>query len=418
MNEHLKSISAAKKATTDILVMGVGGAGGNAVNHMFDRGIRDVTFMVCNTDHQALEASPIEKKIQLGSGHGAGNNPDKGKQLAIESLDEIMLELENSKARMIFITAGMGGGTGTGAAPVIAKAAKSKGLLTVAVVTLPFKGEGPTRMGQALKGVEELRNNTDSIVLIHNDNISKIYGSLPVVDAFHKADDVLASAVKGIAEIITSNSFVNVDLEDARTTMTDSGVAVMGSARAKGEGKVDAAVEQAISSPLLGRSDIKGAKKVLLSIAYANDSSLTFDEAMRAVDLIQARASLNPAAAEASIIWGGGPTDALDEGEVEITVIATSFEQPSRKEEGKEGEFNLPASDEESEDSIRWNFTEKYKDIDNMLIEPAYFRRGMQLTGSTPGGSRASVGDVLDGGHAKKESNVRAEESTPSLFDE
>lgn len=418
MNEHLKSISAAKKATTDILVMGVGGAGGNAVNHMFDRGIRDVTFMVCNTDHQALEASPIEKKIQLGSGRGAGNNPDKGKQLAIESLDEIMLELENSKARMIFITAGMGGGTGTGAAPVIAKAAKSKGLLTVAVVTLPFKGEGPTRMGQALKGVEELRNNTDSIVLIHNDNISKIYGSLPVVDAFHKADDVLASAVKGIAEIITSNSFVNVDLEDARTTMTDSGVAVMGSARAKGEGKVDAAVEQAISSPLLGRSDIKGAKKVLLSIAYANDSSLTFDEAMRAVDLIQARASLNPAAAEASIIWGGGPTDALDEGEVEITVIATSFEQPSRKEEGKEGEFNLPAGEEESEESIRWNLTEKYKDIDNMLIEPAYFRRGMQLTGSTPGGSRASVGDVLDGGHAKKESNVRAEESTPSLFDE
>lgn len=418
MNEHLKSISAAKKATTDILVMGVGGAGGNAVNHMFDRGIRDVTFMVCNTDHQALEASPIEKKIQLGSGRGAGNNPDKGKQLAIESLDEIMLELENSKARMIFITAGMGGGTGTGAAPVIAKAAKSKGLLTVAVVTLPFKGEGPTRMGQALKGVEELRNNTDSIVLIHNDNISKIYGSLPVVDAFHKADDVLASAVKGIAEIITSNSFVNVDLEDARTTMTDSGVAVMGSARAKGEGKVDTAVEQAISSPLLGRSDIKGAKKVLLSIAYANDSSLTFDEAMRAVDLIQARASLNPAAAEASIIWGGGPTDALDEGEVEITVIATSFEQPSRKEEGKEGEFNLPVGEEDSEESIRWNFTEKYKDIDNMLIEPAYFRRGMQLTGSTPGGSRASVGDVLDGGHAKKESNVRAEESTPSLFDE
>lgn len=418
MNEHLKSISAAKKATTDILVMGVGGAGGNAVNHMFDRGIRDVTFMVCNTDHQALEASPIEKKIQLGSGRGAGNNPDKGKQLAIESLDEIMLELENSKARMIFITAGMGGGTGTGAAPVIAKAAKSKGLLTVAVVTLPFKGEGPTRMGQALKGVEELRNNTDSIVLIHNDNISKIYGSLPVVDAFHKADDVLASAVKGIAEIITSNSFVNVDLEDARTTMTDSGVAVMGSARAKGEGKVDTAVEQAISSPLLGRSDIKGAKKVLLSIAYANDSSLTFDEAMRAVDLIQSRASLNPAAAEASIIWGGGPTDALDEGEVEITVIATSFEQPSRKEEGKEGEFNLPAGDEENEESIRWNLTEKYKDIDNMLIEPAYFRRGMQLTGSTPGGSRASVGDVLDGGHAKKESNVRAEESTPSLFDE
>ncbi|MBO5806531.1 MAG: cell division protein FtsZ [Tidjanibacter sp.] len=418
MNEHLKSISAAKKAITDILVMGVGGAGGNAVNHMFDRGIRDVTFMVCNTDHQALEASPIEKKIQLGSGRGAGNNPDKGKQLAIESLDEIMLELENSKARMIFITAGMGGGTGTGAAPVIAKAAKSKGLLTVAVVTLPFKGEGPTRMGQALKGVEELRNNTDSIVLIHNDNISKIYGSLPVVEAFHKADDVLASAVKGIAEIITSNSFVNVDLEDARTTMTDSGVAVMGSARAKGENKVDVAVEQAISSPLLGRSDIKGAKKILLSIAYANDSSLTFDEAMRAVDLIQARASLNPGAAEASIIWGGGPTDTLDEGEVEITVIATSFEQPSRKEEGKEGEFNLPAGEEESEESIRWNFTEKYKDVDNMLIEPAYFRRGMQLTGSTPGGSRASVGDVLDGGHTKKESNPRSEESTPSLFDE
>lgn len=405
-NTFLDSIMAPAKSHTDILVMGVGGAGGNAVNHMYDLGIRDVTFMICNTDRQALQSSPIENKIQLGSGRGAGNNPDKGKALALESLDDIMIELENSRAKMIFITAGMGGGTGTGAAPIIAKAAKSKGLLTVAIVTLPFRGEGPTRMGQALKGLEELSANTDSMVVIHNDNISKIYGTLPVMEAFHKADDVLATAAKGIAEMITRTDFINVDLEDAKTTMTDSGMAVMGSARTSGENKIDIAVSEALSSPLLNQQDIRGAKKILFNLSYANDSSLTMEEAVRVQDLIQARASLSAGGAEANIIWGAGPSDDLKDGEIELTVVATGFEQ--QMERPKEAIINPEG---EQEEEVKWNITERYKDIDNLLLQPAYFRRGLQLTGSSRGG-RSQVGEMIADATTAEEKAPVAEERT------
>lgn len=419
-NTFLDSIVAPMKSHTDILVMGVGGAGGNAVNHMYDLGIKDVTFMVCNTDRQALQMSPIENKIQLGSGRGAGNNPEKGKALALESLDDIMIELENSKAKMIFITAGMGGGTGTGAAPIIAKAAKSKGLLTVAIVTLPFRGEGPTRMGQALKGLEELGENTDSMVVIHNDNISKIYGSLPVMEAFHKADDILATAAKGIAEMITRTDFINVDLEDAKTTMTNSGMAVMGSARATGEDKIERAIEGALSSPLLNQQDIRGARKILFNLSFAKDMSLTMEETTRIHSLIQARASLQAGGVEADIIWGAGPSDTLDEGEVELTVVATGFEPIGRREprheEGEEsGEkrrttLNLPPEEEE-ESAVKWNITERYKDIDNLLLQPAYFRRGLQLTG---GSSRAKThtSDMIAEGAPAEEKAPQAEERT------
>ena len=214
----LGSIMAPTRSESIIMVLGVGGAGGNAVNHMFDLGIKDVTFMVCNTDKQALANSPIENKIQLGEGLGAGNNPAKGREAAIESLDDIMIHLENSGAKMIFITAGMGGGTGTGAAPVIAKAAKGKGILTVGIVTLPFRTEGRVRMEQALKGLDELKNNTDSLVVINNDNITKMYGSLPFVEALHKADDVLATAAKGIAELVKGMNIDDVirKLEDIK----------------------------------------------------------------------------------------------------------------------------------------------------------------------------------------------------------
>ena len=420
-SSFLDSIMAPTKNHTDILVMGVGGAGGNAVNHMYDLGIKDVTFMICNTDRQALQSSPIENKIQLGSGRGAGNNPDKGKALAIESLDDIMIELENSKAKMIFITAGMGGGTGTGAAPIIAKAAKSKGLLTVAIVTLPFRGEGPTRMGQALKGLEELRGNTDSMVVIHNDNISKIYGSLPVMEAFHKADDVLATAAKGIAEMITRTDFINVDLEDAKTTMTDSGMAVMGSARTSGENKIDVAVDMALSSPLLNQQDIRGAKKILFNLSYANDSSLTMEEAVRVQDLIQARASLSAGGAEANIIWGAGPSDDLLDGEIELTVVATGFEQTGRKEfapspkvPSDEERRPLTAVTEEVEGGINeWNIPEKYNDIDSMLMQPAYFRRGLQLIGKAA--TKSQIGDsIAEQPTAEKVASQTDEQ--PSLF--
>ena len=208
-NEVLVSIKLPKKTPSIIMVLGVGGAGGNAVNHMYDLGIADVTFMVCNTDRQALKASPVPIQILLGEGLGAGNNPEKGRQAAIESLDDIVLRFEQEGTKMVFITAGMGGGTGTGAAPVIAKAARDRGILTVGIVTLPFRNEGPKRVNQAARGLEELRKNVDSLVVIHNDNIAKIYGTLPLKEAFGKADDILATAAKGIAELITRESFVN-----------------------------------------------------------------------------------------------------------------------------------------------------------------------------------------------------------------
>lgn len=418
-SNFLDSIMAPTKSHTDILVMGVGGAGGNAVNHMYDLGIKDVTFMICNTDRQALQSSPIENKIQLGSGRGAGNNPDKGKALALESLDDIMIELENSKAKMIFITAGLGGGTGTGAAPIIAKAAKSKGLLTVAIVTLPFRGEGPNRMGQALKGLEDLRENTDSMVVIHNDNISKIYGSLPVMEAFHKADDVLATAAKGIAEMITRTDFINVDLEDVRTTMTNSGLAVMGSARTSGENKIDLAVDKALNSPLLNQQDIRGAKKILFNLSYAGDSSLTMDEAVRVQDAIQSKASISAGGAEANIIWGAGPSDDLLDGEIELTVVATGFEQMGRKEMAvapEEERRTLSAAaitEEEEESAVKWNITEKYKDIDSLLMQPAYFRRGLQLIGNVKS-TKSQIGEMIAEQPSVEPKTTQQDE--PSLF--
>lgn len=402
--DHLSSILAPQKAVSDILVMGVGGAGGNAVNHMHDLGILGVSFMVCNTDRQALQRSPIEKKIQLGSGHGAGNNPEKGKNLAIESLDDIMLELDESKARMIFITAGLGGGTGTGAAPIIAKAARSKGLLTVSIVTLPFTTEGPKRMGQALKGLDELKANSDSIVVIHNDNIAKIYGTLPVMEAFHKADDVLATAAKGIAEMITRSDYINVDLEDVRTTLKESGIAVMGSSRCTGEGKVDRAVDEALASPLLDQRDIKGAREILFNLSWAESASFTMDDVWRVQNLIQARASLSAGRCEANVIFGAGASSDLCDDEIELTVIASRFETTNRLNIPEEQTNNLNIKTEEEEDmGIKWEITERYKDIETLLIEPAYFRRGRQLTGTTAKGTKATVGELLNDEQSNKE---------------
>lgn len=413
-NNFLNSIVAPTKSHTDILVMGVGGAGGNAVTHMYDLGIKDVSFTICNTDKQALMRSPIANKIQLGNGRGAGNNPDKAKALALESLDDIMIELENSQAKMIFITAGLGGGTGTGASPIIAKAAKTKGLLTVAIVTLPFRYEGPTRTGQALKGLEELSANTDSIVVIHNDNIAKVYGHLPAVEAFHKADDVLATAAKGIAEMVTRSDFINVDLADVRTTMSDSGMAIMGSARTSGENKIEMAVETALASPLLNQQDIRGAKKILFNLSYANDSSLTMEEVVRAQELIQARASVSAGGAEASIIWGSGPSDLLVDDEIELTIVATCFEQTGRKElQTTTDERRRGGEEEEEESGVKWNITEKYQDIDSMLMQPAYFRRGLQLIGNIKT-TKSQAGDTIADTSAKEHKD--SEPNELSLF--
>lgn len=307
-----------------IMVIGVGGGGSNAVNHMYRMGITDVSFMVCNTDRQALERSPIPAKIRLGEtltgGLGAGNKPERGRQAALESIEEIKAELVDKNIKMVFVTAGMGGGTGTGAAPVIAKAAKEMGILTVAIVTIPFKTEGPKRIEQAIAGIEEISHNVDSLLVINNANIREIYGDLTLPDAFGKADDILATAAKGIAEIITNEFTVNVDFEDVSTVMRDSGIALMASARGAGETRALDVVQRAMSSPLLNHNDIAGARNILLNITWGNKAA-TMDETYEIQQFVQNKASGGNGA---DIIWGAGADDTLED-DLRVTIIATGF---------------------------------------------------------------------------------------------
>lgn len=250
-----------------IKVIGVGGGGSNAVNQMINMDVKGVDFVVCNTDEQALRNSPAPIKIQLGTslteGRGAGNNPAKGREAAIENLEDIEKVLDNN-TKMVFITAGMGGGTGTGAAPVIAQAAKERDILTIGIVSIPFKVEGDQRINQAIEGISKMREYVDSLLIINNEKLQNIYSDLKMSNAFSKADDVLAIATKGIAEIITVHGYINVDFEDVKTVMRDSGVALMGSARAAGEGRDLAAIKTALESPLLKDNDIKGSKTFFL----------------------------------------------------------------------------------------------------------------------------------------------------------
>ena len=309
-----------KLSPSIIMVTGVGGGGSNAVNHMFELEIADVSFMVCNTDPQALRNSPVPVKVRLGqNGLGAGNNPEKGRQAALESLDEIIEIYKREGTKMVFITAGMGGGTGTGAAPVIARAAKELGILTVAIVTLPFKTEGPKRMRQAQQGIEELRGCVDSLLLINNETIQEIFGKLTLTEAFGKADDILATAARGIAEVITRENTVNVDFADVQTVMSDSGVALMGSGRASGEDRAMKVANMALESPLLNHNDIAGAKNILINIT-SGDEEITLEETYMITEYIQERAGNN-----ADIIWGAGKDDALGQ-DLEVTIIATGFD--------------------------------------------------------------------------------------------
>ena len=285
-DELMSEIKAPKTDGSIIMVVGVGGAGGNAVNHMWNLGIRGVTFMVCNTDQQALDKSPVELKIRLGAeGLGAGNDPENGRRAAVESLPEIRQHLEEAGTRMLFITAGMGGGTGTGASPVIAKLAKEMGLLTVAIVTSPLAVEGKIRYEQAFRGIEELRQNVDSLLIINNENILEIYGRLSLKQAFGKADDILCSAAKGIAEIITVESdLVNVDFADVSKVMRDSGRAHMAVATAEGDNRAETAAEASLRSPLLDHNLISGAKNILLNISVSNADSLMAEGVVRIIE--------------------------------------------------------------------------------------------------------------------------------------
>ncbi|MBQ7296982.1 MAG: cell division protein FtsZ [Alistipes sp.] len=327
----MSEIKAIRNEGSIITVMGVGGAGGNAVNHMWNMGIEGVTFMVCNTDRQALNISPVEQKIQLGKdGLGAGSDPETGRQLAIESLEDIRQALAEAGARMVFITAGMGGGTGTGASPVIAQLAKEMGLLTVAIVTSPLAVEGKPRYEQALRGIEELRKTVDSLLIINNENILELYGRLSLKQAFGKADDILSLATKGIAEIITVESdLVNVDFADVSRVMRNSGRAHMAVALAEGEDRALQAAQASLESPLLDHNQIAGAKNILLNISVDKAENLIYQEVIEILNFIQAHASVKQADGSvhtANIIWGTSEKPSLGDA-LELVVVATGFEE-------------------------------------------------------------------------------------------
>ena len=304
-----------------ITVIGVGGGGCNAVNRMYSAGIRDVDFLVVNTDSQALAASPVDRKIQLGStlteGRGAGNRSDVGEQAAIESINEIS-EILQRNTKMAFIVAGMGKGTGTGAAPVVARACKELNILTVGVVTLPFTIEGPTRRHQALQGIKRLKDEVDALLIIHNEKLREMYGSLSLGEAFKKADDILLLAVKGIAEIITIHGYINVDFADVQSVMINGGIAFMGSSTARGYDRARQVIDETITSPLLNSNDIRGASRVLLNITSGRDE-ITVDEVGIITDIITGRTG-----SSVNVIWGTCTDETLTD-EIRITLVATGF---------------------------------------------------------------------------------------------
>ncbi len=307
-----------------IKVVGVGGGGSNAVTHMFNQGIKDVEFVICNTDAQALKGSQVPTKLQIGptltEGLGAGANPDVGMNAALENKEEIR-ELLSTDTKMVFITAGMGGGTGTGAAPVIASVARELNILTVGIVTAPFSFEGKKKAQFAQAGIDQMREHCDTVLVISNDKLREVFGNLSIRDAFSRADNVLTTAAKSIAEIITVTSEVNVDFQDVKAVMKNSGAAVMGSAVAEGENRARRAVEDAISSPLLDNTDIKGAKNILLSITYGDQAELTMDELTEITDYIEDKAGSG-----ADVIFGQGIDTELG-GACRVTLIATGFDE-------------------------------------------------------------------------------------------
>jgi cell division protein FtsZ len=358
-----------KNQSNVIKVIGVGGGGSNAINHMFKQGIKGVDFIVCNTDAQALDNSPVPNKIQLGvnltEGLGAGANPEVGQQSAIESVADIEKMLD-SNTKMVFITAGMGGGTGTGAAPVIAQLAKERDILTVGIVTIPFQFEGKARQEQALAGVERLRKQVDSLIVINNNKLREVYGNLGFKAGFSKADEVLATASRGIAEVITHHYTQNIDLKDAKTVLSNSGTAIMGSSTAIGENRAKEAIVSALDSPLLNDNKIAGAKNVLLLIV-SGTNEITIDEIGEINDHIQAEAGFN-----ANIIMGVGEDETLGDS-IAVTIIATGFNAEQQSEivntEPKKIIHALEDNQKIERDLIATNFVAATPVVENVAIE-------------------------------------------------
>ena len=320
-----------------IKVVGVGGGGGNAVNHMMEEGIQGVDFVLCNTDHQALLKSKVKTTVHLGKRDlGAGNDPNIGREAAEMSRDELEALMDDN-TKMLFVTAGMGGGTGTGAAPVVAKLAKDKGILTVGIVTMPMEREGRRRKLQAMSGIEELKKCVDTLILISTDKLRDQYGNMKLSEAFKKADDVLATAARGIAEIITVPGYVNVDFEDVKTVMKDSGKAIMGSGTAEGEDRAKKAIKDAIHSPLLNDSNIEGAKNILLYIT-SGTNEVSLDEVDEILEIAQ-----NSCGNNSDVIWGNGTDESLGEA-LSVTLIATGFNHDARPYSAVITEKQTPAA--------------------------------------------------------------------------
>ena len=439
-DELMSEIKAPKTDGSIIMVVGVGGAGGNAVNHMWNLGIRGVTFLVCNTDQQALDKSPVEQKIRLGAeGLGAGNDPENGRRAAVESLPEIRQHLEEAGTRMLFITAGMGGGTGTGASPVIAKLAKEMGLLTVAIVTSPLAVEGKIRYEQAFRGIEELRQNVDSLLIINNENILEIYGRLSLKQAFGKADDILCSAAKGIAEIITVESdLVNVDFADVSKVMRDSGRAHMAVATAEGDNRAETAAEASLRSPLLDHNLISGAKNILLNISVSNADSLMYEEVVRILEYIQAHASVqddNGVIHNANIIWGTSEKPQLGNA-IELVVVATGFSGDASVDVMKQiippARITDPVKEPVApvlepikpvvppkaavqrppEQVMLGAKSTRYSNIELLLSKPAYQSRNSKFVVQMPGGRKEVLKEENDAGQ-----QAQQDAQGGSLFD-
>ncbi|MBR3091471.1 MAG: cell division protein FtsZ [Bacteroidaceae bacterium] len=331
-----------------IKVIGVGGGGSNAVNHMYNEGIHDVSFVVCNTDNKALQDSPVPTKLQLGTeGLGAGNRPEKAKAATMESIEEVKRMLDDGSTKMVFVTAGMGGGTGTGAAPIIAKTAKNMDILTVGIVTIPFKWEGKKKIDQALDGVDEISQNVDALLVINNERLLDIYQDLTVINAFAKADDTLCNAARSIAEIITMHGIINLDFNDVKTVLKDGGVAIMSTGYGRGEGRVTSAIEDALNSPLLNNNDIYHSKKILLLISFSttdDQQSLMMDE-MKEVTSFMEKVKNE----DVETKWGLCVDQSLGE-QVKVTILATGFGLKSVNTEEMDNYLIMhPISKEEQE---------------------------------------------------------------------
>ena len=356
-----------------IKVIGVGGGGGNAVNHMYREGIHDVTYVLCNTDKKALGDSPVPNHLQLGKdGLGAGNRPEKARLAAQESIEDIKTML-NDGTRMVFITAGMGGGTGTGAAPIIAQCAKDAGILTVGIVTIPFKFEGNKKIYQALDGVEEISKHVDALLVINNERLREIYPELTVINAFAKADDTLSIAAKSIAEIITMHGIINLDFQDVTTVLKDGGVAIMSTGYGEGDNRVTKAIEQAITSPLLNNNDIFNSKKVLLNINFCADKD---QESLMMEEMNEINDFMSKFKQDVETKWGLA-TDSSLGGKVKITLLATGF-----------GLQNVPGMSEimeqhineiQSVDEDKMRQREEWKDILYGPVEATARRRHRQI---------------------------------------